>query len=140
MPSRCKGRYFVDSDNLIPGPDTNSNAEFAGLASASINELSTSETERVIHDHGWLAVEEETTTDITSINWDRYSTNGDTALAATTYPLTSTINVFFTDTGATVHISNDRNDFTHMRLAENRIVKGVGGSSIAATAIGDIKP
>jgi len=45
---------------------------------------------------------------------------------------------FYCDTGATVHISLD-NDFFNLRPVSSRIVKGVGGSSIRAIGIGDIK-
>ncbi|KAJ3540638.1 hypothetical protein NMY22_g4216 [Coprinellus aureogranulatus] len=131
--------FLVDTADMIPvQADTNTNqAEFAGLASANIEELNTGAEGKMLVDRGWIAIEEETQ-DSVSIDWADYTSDGDLALAvAPTLPHSP--NLFFTDTGATVHISNDRNDFINIRPVHNRSVKGVGGSMIIATAIGDIK-
>lgn len=46
---------------------------------------------------------------------------------------------FYVDSGASTHISPNRNDFTSLRPIPARPIHGVGGSSISATAIGDIR-
>lgn len=117
--------YMLDTADMVPmQTDANTKqAELVGLVSASIEELdqdpvTAGASGKTIVDHGWIAVEEENG-DSVSINWADFTNNGDLALAADTALLHSP-NLFFTDTGATVHLSNDRNDFTNIRPVHNR--------------------
>lgn len=79
-----------------------------------------------------MAVVEEEEELKTSLNWDQYNRD-DTALA------TSVDHPFFVDSGATVHISPYKADFTTLQSIAPKAIKGVGGSSIAACGIGNIR-
>ena len=92
---------------------------------------------------GWLALEEEKV----SVNWNDKSCIPNLAALYITpddYHSAKTLSLethpFYCDTSATVHISPEKNDFYNLHpVGTSRIVKGVGGSSISAIGIGDIK-
>lgn len=116
-------------------------AEFAGLASIDDQTIQASD---VVEYEGWLALDEEPRA---SVDWNDKSCIPDIA-ALSIIPgdhqfarsLSLEAHPFYCDSGATVHISPDKNDFYDLRpLVSSRIVKGVGGSSISAIGIGDIK-
>ena len=137
------GRTFIAYiDNNDTAPEANS-TEFAGLASVDGHTVETSDDLSIVEYDGWLALEEEKA----SIDWNDKSRIPDlaalsitpddcysaTALSLETHP-------FYCDTGATVHISPEKSDFYNLRpVGSSRVVKGVGGSSISAIGIGDIK-
>ena len=95
---------------------------------------------------GWLVIEEELQT---NINWNNHSQPIDFAAlsASDTSPLSQTNHTiistdthpFWLDSGATIHISPERSDFTSLRSVPPRYIKGLGGMSVLAVAIGDIK-
>lgn len=81
-----------------------------------------------------------------TIDWTLYTnTNIDlaavttTALNQCTRTAISNTYPFYMDTGASTHLSPDRSDFLSLRPIASRAVKGVGGSSIFAVGIGDIR-
>ena len=53
--------------------------------------------------------------------------------------ITSEKRPFWLDTGATMHISPDAQDFHSLQKIEPRTVRGLGGSSVIAIGIGDIR-
>ena len=84
---------------------------------------------------------------VTSVDWDDKSCTPDIA-ALSVLPgnhqsmrsFSLETHPFYCDTGTTVHISPDKSDFYSLRpLVTSRTVKGVGGSSISAIGIGNIK-
>ncbi|KAF8221466.1 hypothetical protein L208DRAFT_1531995 [Tricholoma matsutake] len=133
------GRTFtvmVDSEADVPTPP---HSEFAGLAS---DPIPTATIDEVEYD-GWVVIEVEATT---TIDWSQHtSTPTDNAFAAE--PLNQTHHTqlslddypFIVDSGATMHISPDRSDFLTLCPTPPRSVRGVGGTSIAAVGIGDVK-
>lgn len=132
----ANGRAFimlVDPSNL-----SSPKQEFAGLAS---DPTEAENTESVEYE-GWLVIDDEP---YANIDWGTNDQHpGEDALAIETYPISNSCSdshkqPFYLDTGATVHISPDRNDFITLRPIVSRSVRGVGGSSIFAVAIGDIK-
>jgi transposase InsO family protein len=54
-------------------------------------------------------------------------------------PLSLTDHPYYADTGATCHLTPEREDFITLRPVHDRRVKGVNGSSINASGIGDVK-
>jgi hypothetical protein len=95
---------------------------------------------------GWLVIEEEL---MTNIDWLEHS-NPSTMTSISNPKITATpqtqsipilneSNPFWMDSGASVHISPDQNDFITLKTVSPRSVKGVGGSSVWAIGIGDIK-
>src|SRR5271155_17684 len=143
------GRAYVllaDPSSITPVVDTTNQSpkEFAGLASITSDTLSLDNLEY----HGFLAaIQEEIdpSTDIqykTNIDWNKYSTqvdfNNSPTLALIQAPIPVTNAPFFVDSGASSGISPDKNDFTNLRPF-SRKVKGIGGSSINAHGIGDIR-
>lgn len=110
-----------------------SKAEFAGLVSDSIPGGSLTEVEGLEID-AWITLEEELGTDIHQIEI-KHELLDATALSCDEKPTDQ----FFLDSGATVHISPDINDFVSIRPITNKPIHGVGGSSIMATGIGTIR-
>lgn len=91
----------------------------------------------------WMTMDGEITT---SVNWNHQRQNIDianisaTALAQNTRTTARAADFpFYLDTGATTHISPSSEDFLTLRPITSRSVKGVGGTSIFATGIGNIK-
>jgi len=82
-----------------------------------------------------------------AIDWTTTSTNitNDTAFSTTAlnqkdHTIISTSDQpFYVDTGASTHLSPVHSDFLTMRHIPPRPIQGVGGSSVSAIAIGDIK-
>jgi hypothetical protein len=133
--------YVDPTDISTPTPS----AEFAGIASDAIPEesSSTASTETIEYE-GWLVFEEEPQA---TIDWSTHTKPSDIAAISEISPIQQTNRApvsfedlpFYVDTGATVHISPERSDFLTLRPISARAVKGVGGSSITAIGIGDIK-
>ncbi|KIJ06694.1 hypothetical protein PAXINDRAFT_91623, partial [Paxillus involutus ATCC 200175] len=81
----------------------------------------------------------------TSVDWRRHSSPFDFANLGVTAPdqrtktvINPAVELFFIDTGASVHISNQASDFYTLRPIPPRFVNGVGGSGICAVGIGNI--
>lgn len=117
-----------------------STAEFAGLASTPVPTHSHLEEVEWV---GWMALGEPRT----KLDWNEYSRPADESTYATIGSLQQTkrtpvsleTDPFYVDTGASVHISFDQCDFLSLRPIPARSVKGVGGSSIIALGMGDIR-
>lgn len=134
-----KGKvYLVEEDDLgklqVLSDDTTP-AGFAGLATDDVSTITTIDD---VEWEGWMAVdegEEETTVD-----WTKFSstTTTDKALGST-FAATTIDHPFFIDSGATVHISPCRSDFTTFQSINPKAIKGVGGSTISACGIGNIE-
>ena len=126
-----------DSSDVSEGTTT----EFAGLASA---DGLTNPASDVIEYEGWLALEEEPKA---SVNWNDKSCTPNIAVLSvlpgdhqSMRSFSLETHPFYCDTGATVHISPDKSNFYSLHsLVTCRTVKGVGGSSISAIGIGNIK-
>lgn len=121
--------YIAAQTNKVPG--TAPKAEFAGLA-ADMVPTSLEDAETLEFD-AWIALEEES---VTIADWKDHAlqTVTETTLtsATTTHPL-------YLDSGATIHISPDATDFISLKPIPNKSIRGVGGSTILATAIGQIR-
>jgi hypothetical protein len=133
------GRAFTVLVDPDPLPSPPPHPEFAGLAHDPLPAASIEEIEY----EGWMAVEEEPTT---SIDWEHHTAPAaEAALTLTALNQTTRTQMslndfpFIVDTGASVHISPDRSDFLSLHSTTPRSVKGVGGSSIPAFGVGDIK-
>ena len=82
-----------------------------------------------------------------SIDWAEHSNNIEVSPTMIAAPhqtrRTAVISLdtcpFFLDSGASVHVSPEQSDFLSLRPISSKAIKGVGGSSILATRIGDIK-
>jgi hypothetical protein len=92
--------------------------------------------------HGFMALEEEVKV---SIDWNIKSRVPDIAALSISphqsgdHTLSLDAHPFYCDTGATVHISPNKNDFFNLRSITLCPVKGIGGSSISAIGRGDIR-
>jgi hypothetical protein len=94
--------------------------------------------------NGWIATEGEF---ITSINWKEQRTNETAPMINEITPLSQpsrtsldvTKNPFWIDTGASVHISTNKEDFLTLYPIPPRSVGGLGAASVMALGIGDIK-
>ena len=139
------GKAFIVyvNPNDISSPINDAKPEFAGLAS-DLPESLLPDTIEDIEWCGWLAFEEELTT---SLDWMTHTKPVDIAAISEVSPLQQNKRTpislddlpFYVDTGATVHISPEKSDFLTLRPIAARSVKGVGGSSITAVGLGDIK-
>ncbi|KAJ3791385.1 hypothetical protein GGU11DRAFT_812744 [Lentinula aff. detonsa] len=104
--------------NLPAKTHTKAHPEFAGLASDPISNLpGVSEADRIEYE-GWLAFEDLKT----NVNWNERRREIDTAAIATEpmnqptrSKLSTNYSPFLCDTGATVHITPERNDFLTLR-------------------------
>ena len=93
---------------------------------------------------GWIAMEEELWT---MLDWSKHSSTSSAMTASEILPLSQQghtnvdLNIcpFWIDTGASVHISPIQADFLSLKPIAPRPVKGLGGSTVLATGIGDIK-
>jgi hypothetical protein len=132
------GRAFtimIDSTQVSsPSPTP----EFAGLAADPVPMATIDEVEY----EGWLVIEEP----VTSVNWnehhamavdDAFTVESSNRLNHSQTPLMDFPCIV--DTGTTVHISPDRSDFLHLYPIQLRSVKGIGGSSITAIGVSDVK-
>ncbi|KAF8626456.1 hypothetical protein AX17_006555 [Amanita inopinata Kibby_2008] len=121
------------------GPDTSLDQEpQPPPASAFVSVADRSNQVNAMEYDGWIAVEEEPRT---SIDWNLNQTNIN-AFAATAQknvPIPLEEHLFYCNTGATVHLSPEPSDFVLLQQITSRSVKGVGGSSISALGIGDIR-
>ena len=119
--------------------DTDTKPEFAGLASDNLDSIPTSPT--TIEYHGFMALEEEVKV---SIDWNTKSWTPDIAALSISphQPVDHTLSLdphpFYCNTGATVHISPNKNDFFNLCSISSCPVKGIGGSSISTIGRGDI--
>jgi hypothetical protein len=127
----------------ISTPSNNAKSEFASLASDHPESILPDSLEN-IEWSGWLALEEELKT---SLDWKKHTKPVDIAAISEISPLQQNKRTpltlddlpFYVDTGATVHISPEQSDFLTLRPIAARSVKGVGGSSVTAIGLGDIK-
>ena len=133
--------YVDPTDISMPTPS----AEFAGIVSDMIpNDISLSASIESVEYEGWLVFEEEPRV---TIDWNTHTKPSDIAAISEISPVQqkdrTPISVdefpFYVDTGATVHISPEKSDFLTLRPTTARSVKGVGGSSITAIGMGNIK-
>ena len=112
-----------------------------GVASDAIPETASIET---VEYEGWLVFEEEPRA---TIDWNTHTKPSNVAAISEISPIQQTNCTpisfedlpFYVDTGATIHISPERSDFLMLRPISARAVKGVGGSSVTAIGIGNIK-
>ena len=128
--------------------DTNTILNEASKASANIQEvtncvgLSSDEVfadKDAIKYEGWLAGEHECST---TIDWHTHTKSTNDAATQKEYTaltLTRETYSFFLDTRATVHILLVSTNFTSLRPISSWTVKGMGGSSISASGIGDVR-
>lgn len=136
---------YIDSAETFSAEDTAPDA-FVGVATDNANSIQPTAPDTVDY-HGFMAFEELALRDElkATVDWNIRSRTPDAAaLSVTTsqsdIPLSLEDHPFYCDTGASVHISPDKNDFSNLRpLTSPRRVKGVGGSAISAIGIGDIK-
>jgi hypothetical protein len=91
----------------------------------------------------WMTIEGDITS---SLDWNAYSRPADLAAVSTNAPNQASRTIassdefpFYLDSGATTHLSPSREDFFTLRPIASRPVKGVGGTSIFATGIGEIR-
>ena len=132
----------VDPCN-ISSPNNNAKPEFAGLAS-DLPECILPDSMENMKWHGWLALEEELKT---SLDWMVHTKPINIAAISEISPLQQnkctplTLDdlPFYVNTGATVHISPKHSDFLTLRPIAAQSVKGVGGSSVTAIGLGNIK-
>ena len=139
------GKAVIIYVNLsdIFSPINNAKPEFAGLASDLPKSL-LPDTMENIEWCRWLVFEEELTT---SLNWMTHTKPVDiTAISEVSplqqnrcTPISLDYLLFYVDTGATVHISPEKSDFLTLCPIAVQFMKGVGGSSITAVGLGDIK-
>ncbi|KIJ53107.1 hypothetical protein M422DRAFT_242219 [Sphaerobolus stellatus SS14] len=140
----------VNSDDLVatPVPATENFAGIAEFSSLPLHNVESSITANspdndIIEYDGFFAMEEITT----SVDWNNNSCQPDSILNVSDInPLSqhSSTDVgqelpFWMDTGASIHISPERKDFITLRAIQPRAVKGLGGSSIMALGLGNIK-
>lgn len=139
------GKAFIiqvdPSDVSMPTPT----AEFAGITSDSIleNETLAAPIEQIEYE-GWLVFEEEPKA---TVDWNTHTKPSDVAAISEISPINQNNRTpislddlpFYVDTGATVHISPERSDFLTLKPTTARSVKGVGGSSVTAIGMGNIK-
>ncbi|HEV7738298.1 MAG TPA: hypothetical protein VGO47_13115, partial [Chlamydiales bacterium] len=95
---------------------------------------------------GWIAVEQEFTT---SVNWttNKQKSTSQILNASELVPLSQKsrttisllISPFWLDTGASIHISPNRDDFITLRQIKPKQVGGLTAISVVAIGIGDIK-
>ena len=139
------GKAFIIHVNPsdIPSLASDNKLEFAGIALDPPESLLSNTTED-IEWYGWLAFEDEPKT---SLNWNTHTKPVDIAAISEVSPLQQNKRTpisledlpFYIDSGATVHISPEKLDFITLRPIAACSVKGVGGSSITAIGLGDIK-
>jgi hypothetical protein len=94
---------------------------------------------------GWIVIDENLQT---SVNWgDQTKVNMPTVMQAVSIstlppkqqaPISCNKNPFWLDTGATVYISPNADDFYLLRKVTLHIVQGLGGSPVTAVGIGDV--
>lgn len=136
--------WYVDPSQLgqLPAPaETAAIAEIATSTSEPATYRSTECWEHV----GFTAIEEPFTT----VNWTTHAEQiKDNILAADVTPTAQTGRLpvpslrttpFLIDSGATVHISPCREDFQTLKPIQPRKVKGLGGSTVTAIGIGNIR-
>ena len=104
-------------------------AEFVGLMSDALPTATFVEVEEMEFD-AWVVLEEELEPG-TCGQHDRGNETVLTSVSLNTLP-------FYLDSGATVHITPNPSDFTSLTPIPERPIRGVGGSTIVATAIGKI--
>lgn len=129
---------MVDPANLT-SPAIASTPEFTGIVSSPIPMAPHDEIE-----YGWLVMGEKCEA---SVDWKDHSQPVTLDVLAALAPLDqscrSPISIddhpFYVNTGATVHISPVKSDFLTLRPIPSHAIKGVGGSSITAIGMGDIK-
>ena len=114
----ANGRAFTAylEPSEIPNSTTadTTKPEFAGLASDNTSSIHTTDT---IEYEGWLALDVDKLK--TSVDWNTKSHIPDTAALSVTSqdsdkPLSLDDHPFYCDTGASVHISPDKNDFVNL--------------------------
>src|ERR1700742_1000738 len=130
-PDNCVAFNFIGADGKTFTAYMNPsqpNVNFAGLVTdttTSIDELEY---------NGLAAIDQNDP--VTSINWDFHTKTENLPIAlnaqTTHTPIPIDACPFYLDTGATVHLSPDRHDFTNFTPIDPRTVKGVGESSIKA--------
>lgn len=145
-----KGKvYLVEEGDLgklqTLSTGSDSTASFAGLVTDQIEGTVPSADNNEWQ--GWMATIEEEDEPRMSINWREHTADNkhkstmiapldqsqDTALTAiSAHP-------FYIDTGATVHISPCKSDFLTLQPIVPKAIKGVGGSTISAHGVGNIR-
>lgn len=107
--------------------------EFAGLTSDVLPTATIEEVEE-LEFNALVVLEEEPQAGINWNNYNKHDLDSETVLASVSLETLP----FYLDSGATVHITPDPSDFTSLTKIPERPIHGVGGSTIAATAIGRI--
>ena len=133
--------YIDPADISNPTPS----AEFTGITSDTIpDNNSLAAPIESIEYQGWLAFEEEPRA---TIDWNMHTKPSNITVISEIPPIQQKNYTpisfndlpFYVDAGATVHISAEKSDFLTLQPTNACSVKGVGGSSIAAIGIGNIK-
>jgi Reverse transcriptase (RNA-dependent DNA polymerase)/GAG-pre-integrase domain len=142
------GRAYImltDPSSLTPASETSDQApkEFVGITSINPELLPVEHAEY----HGFMAMIQEEFNLLAepelkaSVDWNTHSSHVDSSVLSVTSsqaPIPIKTVPFLIDSGASSGISPDINDFTNLRPI-TRGVKGIGGSSIIAHGIGDIR-
>ncbi|KAF9218696.1 hypothetical protein BS17DRAFT_770553 [Gyrodon lividus] len=127
-----------------PSSTVSGTSEFAGLAHDSVLPafLHTLSTSDQFEFDAFMAHIGDLTT---SVNWHRHSAPFDFANLSVTAPdqyastvINLSVEPFFINTGASVHISNTSSDFYCLHPIPPRVINGIGGSGICTVGIGNI--
>jgi hypothetical protein len=91
----------------------------------------------------WMTINGDITS---SLDWNAHSRPADLAAVSASAPNQASRTVasseefpFYLDSGATTHLSPSREDFFSLRPIASRPVKGVGGTSIFAIGVGEVR-
>ena len=129
------------SETITKTQDT---TNFVGLSSDKSNFNPPINDEEAIEYVGWLAGNDcDTTIDWrTHTHYTKSANNVDGNAIEEEYTaivMNKGSHPFFLDTGATIHISPISTDFISLKPISSRTVKGIGGSTISASGIGNVK-
>ena len=120
--------------NEILNTSASDTTNFVGLSSDESNHIPSMSDEDAIEYKGWLAGEDSNT----MVDWHT-CTSSTTQEEYAALVINKGSYPFLLDTGATVHISPISTDFEFLKPTSSQTVRGVGGSSISALGIGNIK-
>lgn len=140
VPVTINGKAHIAQVDPSSLQEITTDGAFAGLASSPTKGGTSSTT-----DTAWLAAAGGELK--TSVNWSNHTTiANESALAAITSlqqtkrtPMSTEDFPFYADTGASVYITMDPNDFLNLEPIPTRFIGGVGGSSLAAIGMGKIR-
>ena len=120
--------------NEILNTSASDTTNFIGLSSDESNHIPSMSDEDTIEYKGWLAGEDSNT----MVDWHT-CTSSTTQEEYAALVINKGSYPFLLDTGATIHISLISTDFEFLKPTSSWTIRGVGGSSISASGIGNIK-